>query len=169
VTDDHVLAMARQRAGEAAARSAERKSLAARASAARRVAQARSWRLPLAKAVRTSSFGFRWGRLHAGEDYAASVGTRLVAMSSGTVTFAGQESGFGNLVKIRYWDGTVSFYGHMSRLLVSAGEAVTPGRVVGLSGNTGESTGPHLHLEIHPRGGAAINPLPWLAAHRVAA
>jgi len=83
------------------------------------------------------------------------------------VVFAGQQSGYGNIVQIRYWDGTVSYFGHMSRIQVNVGEAVAPGDIVGESGNTGHSTGPHLHLEIHPSGGAAIDPLPWLAAHHI--
>jgi murein DD-endopeptidase MepM/ murein hydrolase activator NlpD len=71
------------------------------------------------------------------------------------------------MVKIRYWDGTVTFYAHMSSLSVTEGESVVPGQVVGHSGNTGHSTGPHLHLEVHPDGGAAINPVPWLSEHHL--
>ena len=88
-------------------------------------------------------------------------------MSTGTVVFAGEQSGFGNLVQIRYWDGTISYFAHMSRISASTGQRVTPGQVVGQSGNTGHSTGPHLHLEIHPEGGAAVDPLPWLAARNI--
>jgi murein DD-endopeptidase MepM/ murein hydrolase activator NlpD len=95
------------------------------------------------------------------------VGTPLAAMSSGTVVCAGEETGFGNLVQIRYWDGTISYYGHMSSISVNVDESVDPGEVVGESGNTGHSTGPHLHLEIHPDGGEAIDPLPWLADHHI--
>ena len=72
-----------------------------------------------------------------------------------------------NIGLIRYWDGTVSYYAHMSTVSVNTGENVGPGEVVGQSGNSGHSTGPHLHLEIHPNGGAAIDPLPWLANHNV--
>ena len=160
-------ATARLRAAASSARSAERQDIAARNLAANRAEHAHSWQMPLKNAVETSGFGFRWGRLHAGEDFAAAVGTNLVAMSTGTVVFAGQESGYGNIVKIRYWDGTLTFYGHMSRLSVTDGESVDPGEVVGQSGNTGESTGPHLHLEIHPDGGDAVNPVPWLADHHL--
>jgi len=106
--------------------------------------------------------------MHEGEDFAAPVGTDLVSMSTGTVIFAGAESGYGNLVKIRYWDGTVTYYAHMSRISVTEGAEVEPGQVVGQSGNTGHSTGPHLHLEIHPDDGAPVNPGPWLADHNVA-
>jgi len=84
------------------------------------------------------------------------------------VTFAGEESGFGVLVEIRYWDGAVSYFGHMSKVSVKVGDAVEPGEIVGKSGNTGHSTGPHLHLEIHPEGGEAVDPLPWLSDHHIA-
>lgn len=173
--EDNALAIAREKAGAAAARSAERKSLAARAKEAKRVAQeakliaqAESWQPPLKNSVQTSSFGWRWGRMHKGEDFAASVGTDLVAMSTGTVIFAGEKGAYGNLVEIRYWDGTVTYYAHMSGLSVTEGENVEPGEVVGQSGNTGGSTGPHLHLEIHPDGGEAVEPTPWLAEHSIA-
>lgn len=165
----HDLAVVR---AKAVARGVERKKLAAKTAAtaataakAKRAALAHSWRLPISDPVVTSGFGYRWGRLHAGEDFAVSEGTPLTSMSTGTVAFAGEMSGYGILVKIRYWDGTVSYYGHMSRVAVKSGEAVEPGEVVGRSGNTGHSTGPHLHLEIRPQGGDPVDPLPWLA-HR---
>ena len=164
---DNALAIARADSAHWVARAAARKDLAARAKEAK-LAAARRWQLPVKNYVLTSGYGSRWGRLHAGEDFGIPTGTTLVSMSTGTIVFAGQESGYGTIVKIRYWDGTVSFYGHMSRISVTAGEVVTPGEVVGQSGNTGESTGPHLHLEIHPDGAAAINPLPWLTDHQVA-
>jgi murein DD-endopeptidase MepM/ murein hydrolase activator NlpD len=150
------------------ARGVARKKLAVKAAGARRAALVHSWRLPITNPVKTSGFGFRWGRLHAGEDFAVSTGTPLASMSTGTVKFAGVESGYGNLVQIRYWDGTVSYFAHMSTISVNVGEAVAPGEIVGRSGNTGHSTGPHLHLEIHPSGGPAIDPLPWLAARNIA-
>jgi murein DD-endopeptidase MepM/ murein hydrolase activator NlpD len=145
------------------ARGVQRKKIAA----AKREALAHSWRMPISDPVKTSGFGYRWGRLHAGEDFAVSVGTPLASMSTGTVAVAGEESGFGNLVEIRYWDGTVSYFGHMSVVSVKVGETVKPGEIVGQSGNTGHSTGPHLHLEIHPDGGEAVDPLPWLADHHI--
>lgn len=157
-----------------AARSAQRKSLAVRALGIKRAARraavraAHGWRMPIKNVAKTSGFGWRWGRLHAGEDFAAREGTDLASMSTGTVVFVGQQAGFGNLVQIRYWDGTVSYFAHMSRISASAGQRVAPGQVVGQSGNTGHSTGPHLHLEIHPGGGEPVNPLPWLAGHRIA-
>jgi murein DD-endopeptidase MepM/ murein hydrolase activator NlpD len=161
----HELAIART---TAVARSLQRKDLAARAVKVKHTSLAHSWRLPITHPVTTSGFGYRWGRLHAGEDFAVSIGTPLASMSTGTVKFAGAMSGYGNMVEVRYWDGTVSRYGHMSRVSVNVGQAIEPGQIVGLSGNTGHSTGPHLHLEIHPQGGAAIDPLPWLASHHIA-
>jgi murein DD-endopeptidase MepM/ murein hydrolase activator NlpD len=165
---DNARDVARENAGARTARATERRSLAARAREADLVAKAHGWQLPIKNYVISSGYGMRWGRLHAGEDFATPVGTNLVSMSTGTVTFAGQESGYGTIVKILYWDGTVSFYGHMSNLSVTGGETVMPGQLVGQSGNTGESTGPHLHLEIHPNGGKPVNPLPWLTDRRIA-
>ena len=149
------------------ARGLQRKKLAAAAIVAKRAALAHSWRMPITNPITTSGFGYRWGALHAGEDFAVSIGTPLASMSTGTVVYAGAMSGYGNMVDVRYWDGTVSRFGHMSKVSVNVGQAVTPGQVVGLSGNTGHSTGPHLHLEIHPNGGQAIDPLPWLARHHI--
>jgi murein DD-endopeptidase MepM/ murein hydrolase activator NlpD len=147
------------RAEERAARAKERREAAAE------LARARRWTLPVDGAAITSGYGWRWGRLHAGIDFGASTGTPLHAMSSGTVVFAGYESGYGYKVEIEYWDGTVSWYGHMSSISAYVGQQVSPGDTVGLVGSTGHSTGPHLHLEIHPGGGAAIDPYGWLTQH----
>lgn len=122
------------------------------------------WVSPLDNAVFTSPYGSRWGRLHAGQDYAAAVGTPLKAMNTGTVKYAGTMDGYGNVVDITYADGTMSRYGHMDSIGVTVGQQVSSGQVVGTTGNTGRSTGPHLHVEIHPGGGGAIDPAPWLAA-----
>jgi murein DD-endopeptidase MepM/ murein hydrolase activator NlpD len=173
------MASARAEAAQRAARAAQRKAVRARlartealarAKARQRAtarARARAWRLPITHYTLTSGFGHRWGRLHAGNDFAAPIGSRLVAMSTGTVTFAGAQSGYGNKVEIRYWDGTVSYYGHMDRVTAHVGQKVAPGTRVGYSGNTGHSTGPHLHLEIHPHGRGPVDPRPWLRAHRL--
>ena len=110
----------------------------------------------------TSGFGMRWGSMHPGQDFAVPVGTPVKSMSTGTVIFAGWQGGYGNKVEIQYWDGTVSWFAHNSRLLVRKGENVAPGEVVSLSGNTGHSTGPHVHVEIHPNDGSPVPPIPWL-------
>ncbi len=156
------------------ARSAERTAILKKTSAAAALRKAEAarkarerWVMPIKGAVFTSGFGWRWGRMHEGDDFGTPVGTPLAAMSTGTVVFAGWEGGYGNKVEIEYWDGTMSVYGHMSQISASVGDKVAPGDIVGLSGNTGHSTGPHLHLEIHPDGGAAIDPAPWLHDHHL--
>ena len=84
----------------------------------------RKWISPIAGATFTSGFGMRWGRMHNGNDFACPVGTPLMAMSQGTVIFAGQEGGYGNKVEIEYWDGTVSYYAHMDTISVTVGQQV---------------------------------------------
>jgi murein DD-endopeptidase MepM/ murein hydrolase activator NlpD len=133
--------------------------------AALKAAVSHRWVLPLVHYVKTSGFGYRWGSLHAGEDFAAPIGTPVRAISSGVVVFAGVESGYGNKIEIRHWDGTVSWYGHLSRIDVKVGQRVDPAELIGAVGSTGFSTGPHLHLEIHPDGKGPVDPLPWLRAH----
>lgn len=150
---------ARERVRQAAReRAAERRREAAREAA-------HAWVPPLHTLRPTSSFGYRWGRLHAGEDFSTPIGTPVHAMSSGTVTAVTYNPTSGHRVEIEYWDGTVSYYFHLTSAAVAKGQSVAPGQVVAYSGNTGRSTGPHLHLEIHPGGGAPINPMPWLSAH----
>lgn len=135
---------------------------AAQGALAAQAADTHRWIEAITGAQQTSDFGPRWGRLHAGLDFSAPVGTPVRAMSSGTVTFAGVQGGYGNKIEITYWDGTLSYYGHLSAIGVAKGDAVAPGQVVGASGNTGSSTGPHLHLEVHPGGKTPIDPAPWL-------
>lgn len=121
------------------------------------------WVEPLDDAVFTSPYGERWGRLHAGQDYAADIGTPLKSMGTGEVVGAGPMGGYGTYIDIRYTDGSVSRYGHLDSVSASVGQKVDPGDVVAKSGNTGQSTGPHLHLEIRPGGGDPVDPAPWLA------
>jgi murein DD-endopeptidase MepM/ murein hydrolase activator NlpD len=128
-------------------------------------ARAHDWVMPVNGASFTSGFKFRWGRMHTGNDLACAEGTPIVAMSTGEVVFAGWMGGGGNTTKIRYWDGTVSFYEHQSAILVNVGDTVAPGDLVGRVGNTGHSFGAHLHLEIHPAGGGPIDPHPWMQEH----
>jgi murein DD-endopeptidase MepM/ murein hydrolase activator NlpD len=160
---DSELAASAQRARERVSRDKVRKEIVEKREAA--LAKAHRWVMPVAHYRFSSPFGSRWGRLHAGDDLAAPIGTRIGSLSSGTVIFAGQESGYGNKVEVRHWDGTVSWYAHMSSIAVKVGDKVDPGDKLGTVGNTGHSTGPHLHLEIHPDGGAPVNPQRWLAEH----
>lgn len=95
---------------------------------------------------------------HKGVDWATPVGTAVVASSGGTVTRAGWGSGYGYVVYINHGDGRETRYGHLSKVLVSVGQTVKQGQKIALSGNTGRSTGPHLHFEILING-RAVDPL----------
>lgn len=94
----------------------------------------------------TSEYGSRWGRQHQGIDIAAPMGTPIWAAKDGVVIFAGQQSGYGNVVIIDHGNMT-TVYAHQSRLAVGDGESVSQGDVIGAIGNTGRSTGPHVHFE----------------------
>ena len=96
------------------------------------------------------------------------MGTNLVSMSTGTVTFAGQESGYGTIVKIRYWDGTVSFYGHMSNLSVTGGETSCPARSSDSPATPATRPDPTCTSRSTPTAAQPVNPLPWLADRRIA-
>jgi murein DD-endopeptidase MepM/ murein hydrolase activator NlpD len=114
----------------------------------------------------TSRFGRRWGRMHKGIDIAGPVGTPINAAADGTIIFAGWHSGgYGNLVEIRHSDGTTTRYGHNSRLSVAIGQTVRQGQQLAEMGSTGNSTGSHLHFEIRPSGGNAVNPISHLPAN----
>ncbi|WPF66763.1 MULTISPECIES: M23 family metallopeptidase [unclassified Corynebacterium] len=115
----------------------------------------------------TSGFELRWGTFHKGIDIANAEGTPIKAVLDGTVIDSGPASGFGQWIRIRHDDGTVTVYGHMSTLAVAVGERVTAGQTIAGMGNLGFSTGSHLHFEVHPAGGDAIDPVPWLAAHGI--
>ncbi|MFE2089860.1 peptidoglycan DD-metalloendopeptidase family protein [Streptomyces sp. NPDC059460] len=106
---------------------------------------------------------------HTGIDFPVATGTSVKAITSGTVVTAGWGGAYGNQVVIKHADGHYSQYGHMSSLSVSAGQTVTAGQQVGLSGATGNATGPHLHFEIRtgPAYGSDIDPIAYLASHGI--
>ncbi len=120
--------------------------------------------LPLRTAFRyTSPFGRRWGRMHEGVDLAGSMGSPVVVTADGVVTFAGWESGYGQLIKVRHDFGLETRYGHLSEIRVKVGQKVSRGDRIGDMGNTGRSTGTHLHYEVRVNG-AAINPMTYIKA-----
>lgn len=98
---------------------------------------------------------------HTGLDIATSTGTPVLAAASGTVTFSGRKGSYGNLLVITHSNGVQTYYGHCSKLYVSAGTTVTQGQTVAAVGSTGNSTGPHLHFEIRVNG-VAYNPQNYL-------
>ena len=122
---------------------------------------------PISGGVQTSGFGRRSAptrgasSYHKGIDWATPTGTPVYASCGGTVAKAGWGSGYGYVVYINHADGRQTRYGHLSKVLVSAGQTVAQGQKIALSGNTGVSTGPHVHFEILI-GGSQVNPLNYL-------
>jgi murein DD-endopeptidase MepM/ murein hydrolase activator NlpD len=123
--------------------------------------------LPVAGPV-TSPFGARTSpttgaqEFHEGIDIGAAQGTPIRAAASGTVTFAGQMSGYGNVVIVQHAGGLQTRYAHQSAMSVTAGQTVAAGEVIGAVGATGEATGPHLHFEVRLNG-VAVDPAPYLS------
>ncbi len=119
---------------------------------------------PLKTAYRyTSGYGRRWGRMHEGIDLAGAMGSPIYVTADGTVTHAGWENGYGNMVEVRHDFGMTTRYGHLSGIDVSVGQKVSRGDKIGAMGNTGRSTGTHLHYEIR-QGGSATNPMTFIKA-----
>lgn len=114
---------------------------------------------PVSGARITSPYGHRWGRSHEGVDLVG--GSTIMAAASGRVVFAGQQSGYGNVVIVDHGNGYRTLYGHMSRISVSNGQSVGQGSKLGVMGNTGRSTGTHLHFEVQ-KNGVAQNPMNYL-------
>ena len=118
----------------------------------------------------TSRYGYRvhpvtgLHRMHEGIDFRAAIGTRVYAAQTGRVIYTGRKGGYGKMVGIQHQGDFTTWYGHLSQIRVSIGEYVHLGKVIGLSGNTGISTGPHLHFEIRYKG-RSENPAPYLT-HR---
>ncbi|MEG3630220.1 M23 family metallopeptidase [Streptomyces poriticola] len=106
---------------------------------------------------------------HTGTDFVVPTGTSLKAVGAGTVVSAGWAGAYGNQVVIKLADGYYAQYAHLSSLSVSTGQSVTAGQQVGLSGSTGNSTGPHLHFEIRttPNYGSDVDPIAYLRSHGV--
>jgi murein DD-endopeptidase MepM/ murein hydrolase activator NlpD len=123
-----------------------------------------SW--PLDNIIVTSPYGSRWGRFHYGLDFRASVGTAVKSMATGTVMGTGDTdtackgASFGKWVFIKYNNGLSSTYGHLSSISASVGQKVVAGDIVAYSGNTGSSTGPHLHVALYASDGVKIDTVP---------
>jgi len=127
-------------------------------------AQKAPFAMPIKDSFRfTSGFGYRWGRLHAGTDFAGAHGTPIYATADGVVTFAGWQSGYGRLVKIQHEFGIETRYAHNSKLYVKKGQRVSRGDRISAMGNTGRSTGTHLHYEVRV-GGKPVNPMIYIKA-----
>ncbi|WP_051096308.1 M23 family metallopeptidase [Streptomyces sulphureus] len=131
------------------------------------------WTSPLASSATISqAYGVKgdWAAgHHTGVDFAVPVGTPVRSVGSGTVVEAGSAGDYGNAVTIRMTDGKYTLFAHLSAITVSPGESVQAGKVIGRSGNTGNSTGPHLHFEVREGRayGTDTDPLEYLASHGV--
>ncbi|MEU6681765.1 M23 family metallopeptidase [Streptomyces sp. NPDC046832] len=110
--------------------------------------------------------GINWMSLHTGIDFPVSYGTTVMAATDGTVRTQ-WNSAYGNMLILTAKDGTETWYCHLSTYTVPSGTTVKAGDPIARSGNSGNSTGPHLHFEVRPGGGSAIDPLPWLRSHGI--
>ncbi|MDX3749753.1 M23 family metallopeptidase [Streptomyces sp. AK08-02] len=134
--------------------------------------KAASWVDPVKKYTLSAGFnqaGSMWSSTHSGQDFAVPSGTKVVAAHGGTVVKAGGNGAgdgpaYGNAVVIRHGNGTYSQYAHLSRINVKVGQVVATGQRIALSGNTGNSSGPHLHFEIRTTAnyGSAVDPVAFL-------
>ncbi|MGB9377779.1 MAG: M23 family metallopeptidase [Mycobacteriales bacterium] len=122
--------------------------------------------LPIGVAHMTTCFCMRWGVHHDGIDLAAPMLTPIYAAKAGVVKDAGPAEGFGNKVVITHDSRTETLYGHMEKVLVHPGERVRAGQLIALVGSRGNSTGPHLHFEVHLNG-TPVDPVPWLERYGI--
>ncbi len=111
----------------------------------------------------TSGFGPRWGRLHAGTDFAGAIGLPIYATADGVVSHAGWSSGYGRLIKIQHDFGIETRYAHLNSMDVRVGQRISRGDRIGTLGNSGRSTGPHLHYEVRESGNP-VNPMNYIRA-----
>ncbi|MFE3824982.1 M23 family metallopeptidase [Streptomyces sp. NPDC059092] len=155
-----------QAAVQAKAAGAEQSKAAASAK------KAAAWTDPVKKYTLSAKFGrggTMWSHKHSGQDFAVPVGTAVHAAHTGTVVKAGPNGAgdgpaYGNAIVIKHKNGTYSQYAHLSKVDVGIGQSVKTGQKIALSGNTGNSSGPHLHFEIRttPNYGSAVDPVPFL-------
>ncbi|WKD33327.1 M23 family metallopeptidase [Streptomyces xanthophaeus] len=135
------------------------------------------WDKPLEKYTLSATFGkggTMWSHKHSGQDFAVPVGTPVKAAAAGVVVKAGPNGGgdgpaYGNAIVIKHANATYSQYAHLSKIQVKIGQKVNASQRIALSGNTGNSSGPHLHFEIRttPNYGSAVNPVAFLRTNGV--
>ncbi|MFC7933428.1 M23 family metallopeptidase [Streptomyces cinereoruber] len=169
--EQKALAEAKRKAEARAKEIREERARAAREAERRRL---NSFQLPIAGSYVSTGYqtgGSLWSSgSHSGVDFHAAYGSRVVSVGSGTVVEAGWGGAYGNNIVIRMHDGTYTQYGHLSSIGVYVGQTVEPGQQIGISGSTGNSTGPHLHFEARTGAdyGSDINPISYLRARGVA-
>ncbi|MGC8602079.1 MAG: LysM peptidoglycan-binding domain-containing M23 family metallopeptidase [Desulfomonilaceae bacterium] len=127
-------------------------------------------KFPVPHGILTSPFGFRWGSFHKGLDIAGPIGNPVLACADGRVVFTGSRKRFrryGNTVLLDHGKGAYTYYAHLSKILVKPGQVIHRGQKIALIGNTGRSTGPHLHLEVRVAN-QMYNPLAYFSAQDMA-
>ena len=153
---------------QAAERNAELRSLGRAAEARAGEIAKNQWQLPVSGYRLTARFGMAgglWSSGHTGLDMAAPSGTPIVAVANGVISEAGYDGSYGNKTVQTLEDGTEIWYCHQTDIGVSPGDTVTAGQQIGTVGSTGNSTGPHLHLEVRPGGGDPVDPYQALIFH----
>ncbi|MER5687189.1 M23 family metallopeptidase [Streptomyces sp. NPDC002205] len=160
------------KAAQVAKQAVAKKAAEAKKAAKKAARLATSWEAPVSHYTLSASFGndgSRWAHKHSGQDFAVPIGTRVEAAHSGVVVKAGPNGGgdgpaYGNAIVIKHSNGMYSQYAHLSQINVRIGQAVQTGEKIALSGNTGNSSGPHLHFEIRHTAnyGSAVNPVMFL-------
>lgn len=130
-----------------------------------------AWVLPLTSYRLTNTFGmarsYYSSGYHTGLDFAAPSGTPIMSIANGVVTEVGYDGSYGNKVVVTLEDGTELWFAHMSAFGTSAGETVRAGEVIGYVGSTGNSTGPHVHVEVRPGAGDPVDPYPAFVVNGV--
>ncbi len=127
-----------------------------------------AWVMPLASYRISAGFGassYLWSHLHTGLDLSAPSGTPIMAMAGGTVTEVGYDGSYGYKSVVTLEDGTEIWYCHQTSFAVGVGDVVRSGEVIGYVGSTGNSTGPHLHVEVRPGGGDPVDPYEAMVVH----
>jgi murein DD-endopeptidase MepM/ murein hydrolase activator NlpD len=155
---------------QAAERNAELKSLGRAAEARAGEIAKNQWQLPTTGYHLTARFGMAgglWSSNHTGLDFATASGTPIVAVANGTITKTGEAGAYGNQTIETLEDGTEIWYCHQTTIGVQPGQVVTGGQQIGTVGSTGNTTGPHLHLEVRPGGGDPVDPEAALKFHGV--
>jgi murein DD-endopeptidase MepM/ murein hydrolase activator NlpD len=155
---------------QAAERNAELKSLGKAAEARAGQIAKNQWHLPTQGYHLTARFGMAgglWSSNHTGLDFAAPTGTPIFAVANGVITETGWAGAYGNRTVETLADGTELWYAHQSEIGVKVGQAVIGGQQIGQVGSTGNTTGPHVHLEVRPGGGDPVDPYQALIFHGV--
>ena len=141
--------------------------LAAKAEVQAKVIAKNLWPYPLEPVVLTARFGQYglWSSYHTGLDFNGNTGDQIHAIANGEVISASYDGSYGNKTVVRLEDGTELWYCHQTSFLVSVGDTVRAGEVIGTVGSTGHVTGSHLHVEVHPGGGDPVDPYTAMQQH----